>query len=208
MADNPITDNPINNAFSQRPVSAFHFRVSLVDITGAASMVGPGIMGTKFSNVSGLSVKADFKEDTPVSETDGPEVFIEKIKYTPITLERGLSSDITPFTIWCTQVFSNFARSHKSIKDAQFSSDFGSNMNMKKPLQGASAIAKNLVISLLSEKGLPLIAWGISNAVPIEWNISEFNANESRYVKETILLKHKGFEMIPIMGANVVSGVL
>ncbi|GAA0191308.1 hypothetical protein GCM10009122_53690 [Fulvivirga kasyanovii] len=195
-----MADNPLSNFLDQRPVTGLHFRVSLADMAGAASMLAGGVAGTKFSKVSGLKVYASINEKE-VSKSDGPETFIEDIRYDDIVLERGLTSEPTPFTIWCMQVFSEFARSKGSKDGAAATGSFAANMTSMK---GMASVVKNLVITLMNEKGMPLVAWGVKDAVPISWDVSPFDAMTNSYVNETIKLKHKGFEIIPIPGAGMI----
>ncbi|MBL6445827.1 phage tail protein [Fulvivirga sp. 29W222] len=195
-----MADNPLSNLLDQRPVTGLHFRVSLADMAGAASMLAGGVAGTKFSKVSGLKVYASINEES-ISKSDGPETFIEDIRYDDIILERGLTSDPTPFMLWCMQVFSEFARSKGATSGAAATGSLAGNM---KGWSGMTSVVKNLVITLMNEKSIPLIAWGIKDAVPISWDVSPLDAMTNSYVTETIKLRHKGFEILPIPGADMI----
>lgn len=197
-----MADNPLSDVFAQRPITGLHFRVSLADMAGAASMATGGVGGTKFSKVSGLKVYAFTKQEEgeAVAKSEGVETFIDDIRYDNIRLERGLTSEPTPFTLWCMQVFQEFAQSKDSKAKPEPTGSFGANMTSGK---GLFSIVKNLVITLMNEKGIPLMAWAVRDAVPLSWEVSDFNAMQTNYVTETIILRHKGFEIVPIPGAGM-----
>ena len=52
---------------------------------------------------------------------------------------------------------------------------------------------KTINVFLLDEKHEPLQSWNIKNAYPIKWNVSDFNAEESKIVIETLELTYNYF---------------
>ena len=195
-----MADNPINSLLDQRPITGLHFRVSIADMAGAASMLTGGIGGTKFSSIQGLSVTAITVKDESQPKDEEPH-FINKIEYGNLTLTRGVTPDITAFTIWCTQIFTQFAKSQTNPLDL---ASKGTSSFASKALGGMTAKVKNLVITLMNEKGIPIMAWAVKEAVPISWSFNGFDAMTPKVLMEEIVLKHKGFEVIPIVGADLI----
>ena len=56
----------------------------------------------------------------------------------------------------------------------------------------------NILITLLNEMHLPISAWYVVNAYPIKWSVSNFNAQESSAVIETIQFEYNYFKTIRI----------
>jgi phage tail-like protein len=126
---------------------------------------------TKFQSVTGLKATI---ETEPYSE-GGQNKFKHNLPtrsgYQDLVLKRGLTSDISALSMWCNQ----------AIEDFVF-------------------YPANLVVSLLNEKGVPVKAWYVSHAIPLSYEFSDFNAEESKIVIETITLKYNFFKEIPIPG--------
>ena len=57
---------------------------------------------------------------------------------------------------------------------------------------------KNLIISLLNEKGNPLKVWYVSHAIPLSYEFSDFDAEQNKIVIETITLKYNFFKELPV----------
>lgn len=56
----------------------------------------------------------------------------------------------------------------------------------------------NVTIALLNDLHIPISAWYVVNAYPVEWSVSGFNANENSVVMETIKLKYNHFMTLAI----------
>ena len=54
----------------------------------------------------------------------------------------------------------------------------------------------NLTISLLNEEHAPVYMWRVYNSIPIKWELSSFNANNSEVVVETLVLSCAYFSAI------------
>ena len=62
---------------------------------------------------------------------------------------------------------------------------------------------QNLNIQLLNSKHDIISAWRVENALPVGWNIDEFNAGESKVLIETMTLKYDFFEVVNSKGKLV-----
>jgi phage tail-like protein len=51
------------------------------------------------------------------------------------------------------------------------------------------------VVTLLNEKNTPLQTYNIVNAWPKKWSVSDFNAQESKIVVETMELSYQYFKV-------------
>jgi phage tail-like protein len=54
----------------------------------------------------------------------------------------------------------------------------------------------NIIIKLLNEKHEPLLTWNIVHAYPVKWSVSDFNAEESKLVIETLELNYNYFKVL------------
>lgn len=52
----------------------------------------------------------------------------------------------------------------------------------------------NLLITLLNNRHLPVAVWHVFNAYPTKWSISEFNAEQSTVVLETLELTYQYYQ--------------
>jgi phage tail-like protein len=53
--------------------------------------------------------------------------------------------------------------------------------------------AADINVILMNEKSEPLRTWKVAHAVPRKWTVSDFNANESSLVIETLELSYQYF---------------
>lgn len=124
---------------------------------------------TKFQSVSGLKVTLE----TEAYKEGGENRFKHNLPlnsgYSDLVLKRGLTSNLSGLTMWCNEALENFVFS-----------------------------PANLVISLLNENGIPVKVWYVSHAIPLSYTFSDFNAEESNIVIETITLKYNFFKELPI----------
>ena len=52
----------------------------------------------------------------------------------------------------------------------------------------------NLLVSLLDENHLPVSSWYVVNAIPIKYDLSPFNAEQSQVVIETLTLRYEYYK--------------
>ncbi len=188
------------------PVTGFHFNVLMTDLSSNQSpmdlaktmgkTLARGAISNRFTEVSGLVATA--KEFTFEVGGLNNEVVssISKIEYNNLILKRGLGNDITPFTIWCQESFSELAKKVSEKKEGVM----GKLNAVKSFVGGGEGINRDLLILLLDEKGIPSLAWTVYQAYPVKWEISPFKSMTSEFVVETFELKYKKFEMMPVPG--------
>lgn len=54
----------------------------------------------------------------------------------------------------------------------------------------------NVLISLMNDSHVPLNSWYVVNAIPIKWEVSSFNAEQSSAVIETLTLSYRYYKVI------------
>ena len=119
-----------------------------------------------FQEVSGLTVDLDSEEIVEGGENRFVHRLPKRTKYGELTLKRGLVTDSEVFK-WCTNAIENF---------------------VFKPV--------DVNVSLLNEEHQSLVSWEVINAVPRQWSVSDFNANENTLVMETLKLDYQYFRIL------------
>lgn len=120
----------------------------------------------QFQSVSGLSVELDSEEIAEGGENRFKHSVPGRPKYPNLVLKRGLNVD-SALIDWCKNAIENFTFSPKDV-----------------------------IIKLLNKENDPLVTWNIVNAYPVKWSVSDFNAEESKLVIETIELKYSYFNTL------------
>lgn len=69
---------------------------------------------------------------------------------------------------------------------------------VREAVENLNIYPTNVIISLLNETHIPIAAWYVVNAYPLKWSISNFNAQESSVVVETIQFEYNYFKSIRI----------
>ena len=64
----------------------------------------------------------------------------------------------------------------------------------------------NIIISLLNENHVPIQSWYVVNAIPKKWSVSNFNAERSEIVIESITLSYQYFNIISVDPIGSVGG--
>jgi phage tail-like protein len=124
---------------------------------------------TKFQSVSGLKVTMETEPYTEGGQNRFKHNFPVRTGYQDLVLKRSLTSDLSALTMWCNQALESFV-----------------------------FYPANIAISLLNENGNPIKAWYVSHAIPISYEYSDFSAEESKIVIETITLRYNFFKELPI----------
>ena len=57
---------------------------------------------------------------------------------------------------------------------------------------------KNVIITLLNDKHLPVTVWQVFNAYPVKWSCTDFDAEQNTLVIETIELSYQHFQQVGI----------
>jgi phage tail-like protein len=155
---------------SNIPPPAFCFKVEFLDLP-------KGTIDTYFQEVSGLSWEVE-TEDLPVGGINDYAIRLpRRIKYPNLVLKRGYITD-SPLFDWMESAIENYFVSNAN--------PFGAAKTVINAAQGAIGVTTDIVISLMNESRDPILRWKVSNAYPLKWNLSSFNAMENKYVVETI----------------------
>jgi len=119
-----------------------------------------------FQDVSGITMELQTEDVVEGGENRFTQKLPTRANYTPLVLKRGLAVNST-LTNWCRDAIENF-----SIQPT------------------------NIVVALLNEKKEPLIAYRFLNAYPVKWSITNFNAEASSIVIESLELYYQFFKII------------
>ncbi|MEO1517071.1 MAG: phage tail protein [Bacteroidota bacterium] len=122
----------------------------------------------RFQQVNGLSVTVETEEYAEGGENRFIHHLPKRTKYADLSLSRGMFVG-SGIIDWCRDAIENF--------------EF-------QPI--------NITISLLNESHEPLSAWYVVGAFPLEWSVSDFNAEESKLVIEQIKLKYRYFNTLTV----------
>lgn len=119
-----------------------------------------------FQDVSGISMELQSEDIVEGGENRFTQKLPLRANYSPLVLKRGLAVD-SKLTDWARDAIENL-----SIRPA------------------------SVLVALLNEKQEPLVAYRFLNAYPLKWNISNFNAESSNIVIESLELYYQYFKII------------
>ena len=125
---------------------------------------------TKFQSVSGLKSTMEFDTITEGGQNQFKIALPKQNSFENLVLKRGLTKEISGLRLWVNNALNNMVF-HPA----------------------------NIVVSLLNEEHDPVKVWYISQAIPLSLDISDFNAEESQLVIETLSLKYQFFKEIPVL---------
>ena len=118
-----------------------------------------------FQSVSGLSAELEIEDIREGGENRFQHKLPVKTRYQKLVLKRGLVAG-SDLAKWCRE----------AVED----------MNIK---------PTNITISLLNENHEPLMTWNVVHAYPVKWAVSDFNAEQSNIVIETLELVYNYFNI-------------
>jgi phage tail-like protein len=119
----------------------------------------------RFQAVSGLSVEYDYESFKEGGENRFEHKLPVRTKYADMVLKRGMLTDSNVIN-WFLAAF----------RDREFS-------------------ATDINVTLMNEAGDPLRTWKVAHAIPKKWLVSDFNANESSVVIETMEITYRYFSI-------------
>lgn len=122
----------------------------------------PKINDTGFLEVSGLKEELEITTLEEGGENDFLHQVPKKVKHGNLVLKRALEGLDNPLETWI-----------KETIDAGFAKRI---------------IPRNVVVMLLDANGKALRCWWCSNAYPVKWEVSAFNAQDNKLVIETLEL--------------------
>ena len=118
----------------------------------------------QFQSVSGLTATLDTEDVAEGGENRFKHKLPLRTGYSNLVLKRGLAVK-SDLIKWCRE----------AIED----------LNIK-PV--------NVIVKLLNEKHEPLMTWNVVHAYPVKWEVSGFDAEESKLVIESIELVYNYFK--------------
>jgi phage tail-like protein len=121
---------------------------------------------TLFQGVSGLESKFSTESYREGGQNHFQHTLPSLTEYSNLILKRGFLKD-SSLIKWCEDAF-----------------------------QLLAIEPKNIVIKLLNRDHKPLVTWNVVNAWPLSWSISEFDAQQSTLVIETLELHYDYFTII------------
>jgi phage tail-like protein len=122
---------------------------------------GKGDADSNFQEVSGLTAEIEVEKYQEGGENGFQHNLPKPAKFPNLVLKRGLLTDSKMIT-WLKDAIENF-----------------------------KFAPKNVTVTLMNQKGEPLVAWEFIGAYPIKWDISAFNSMDNSIVSETIELVFK-----------------
>ncbi len=122
----------------------------------------------RFQEVSGLDVEMEMETFTEGGQNRFSWQLPKRTRYSDLVLKRGMFMG-SGIILWCQDAFENFVFE-----------------------------PTNITIALLNDSHVPIQAWYIVNAIPKKWSISNFNAEESSVVVESITLSYQFFNVISV----------
>lgn len=121
----------------------------------------PSPLDFAFQRISGLSRELHVTPYSEGGENIRNNYFAEKISHGSLVLERGVMT-VTPLT----GIFEHIMR-------------------------GGQLIYADVVILLLGEHSLPVASWTLSNALPVRWQMGDFDASASKVLINTLELRYQ-----------------
>ncbi|MBN2486388.1 MAG: phage tail protein [Bacteroidales bacterium] len=128
----------------------------------------PGIPDIGFQSVSGISSEISIEEYHEGGENRFKHKFPNPITYQNLILKRGML------------IGSQLMQWYKdSVESYSFS-------------------ANDITVILLNGDHIPLQAWNFIKAFPVKWNITDFNAEQSSIVIESVEFAYQYFRRIDV----------
>ncbi|MCA6220841.1 phage tail protein [Photorhabdus antumapuensis] len=128
----------------------------------------PSPLDIAFQRISGLNRELQTTQHSQGGENARNVWLAEKIQHGSLVLERGVMT-ITPLTLVFDRV-----------------------------LRGEKAVYADVVIMLLNEHSLPVASWTVSNALPVRWSTSDFDANSSTVLVSSLELRYQDMRWLGV----------
>lgn len=117
----------------------------------------------RFKEVSGLDGQLELSPVGDLGQGNSSRQLPNKTKYQNLVLKRGMS---------------NFSTLRMEIQSS---------------LANSRGVARNVLLSILDENGLPVSSWLFSEAYPVRWSLSSLDASSSQVIIETMELTYSKF---------------
>lgn len=133
---------------------------------------------TRFQEVTGLTSDVSLDTYNEGGENRFSHRLPGRASYTDLVLKRGMSA-ATGLTAWCQDGIVNF-----------------------------NYQPTNILITLLNEQHLPAASWYVINAIPIKYDISGLNAEQSQIMIESMTLRYEYYKILDLPASPVSSSAL
>jgi len=148
------------------PPAAFHFDVTVLGSATPLAMLTR--IDASFQEVTGIQAQFDVEDETEGGENRFIHHLPKAAKYSNLVLKRGVVTEDSFLAEWVGETI-------------------GSKLSL--PI-----VPQNLLVSLLSKNGYPMIAWLFVNAYPLRWEVSAMNATDNKLLTETLEFSYNYFE--------------
>jgi phage tail-like protein len=142
----------------------FHFKVEFQGIETKQN-------DHQFQSVSGLSIDLETEEIAEGGENRFKHKIPVRTKFPNLVLKRGMLLD-SGVIKWCKNALENFVFEPIDIT-----------VSLLEKSSGESS----------ESDSVPLQSWNIVHAYPVKWNVSDLNAEENKYVIETLEISYNYF---------------
>lgn len=133
----------------------------------------------RFQEVTGLTTDVNLETYNEGGENRFVHRLPGRTRYADLVLKRGMTL-VSGVAAWCLDAVENF-----------------------------NYQPTNLLVSLLNEEHLPVSSWYVVNAIPISYQISGLNAEQSQVVIESMTLRYEYYRTLNLSGAiNAVGSLL
>ena len=152
------------------PPGKFYFTLNVLgSLTAATLLTG---IDASFQEISGIEAEFGVEEVAEGGENRFVHRLPKHTRYPPLVLKRGIVTRDSALGEWVSVTI-------------------GSSLSL--PL-----LPQALLVTLLNESGIPLIAWGFSNAYPLKWRTASLNSMENDILTETLEFSYSYFERITL----------
>lgn len=166
---------------NRHPPVSFYFTVTILGL-GAGT-------DTSFSEVQGLGMERPMLEVKEGGENRFTHRLPERAKFGNLILKRGVLLPVSGLAVWCK---------------AMLESDLD-HPDLPGDLLDTPILTQDVIVSLLTADGLPLMFWHFVNAWPVKWEVSNLSADKNELAIETIELAYQYFTKLPGPGALIPS---
>jgi phage tail-like protein len=139
-----------------------------------------------FQEVGGLSWELEMEEVGSGGINDYIPRVPRRIRYPNLVLKRALYRN-SPLVTWMSDTIQSYFVSPANPE--------GMITNISNIVQGGGKTA-DIFITLTDSEGNPIIKWEVTQAFPLKWNVSPFNAMESKFVMETLEFGYQSFRRV------------
>lgn len=129
-----------------------------------------------FQTVGGLDVSMGTETYNEGGENRFTHTLPTRQSFPNVVMKRALKPIPSPLANWCLDSMNNL-----------------------------HIVPVDLTISLLGPEHVPLRVWTVIGAYPVKWSVSEFNAEQSQLVLETLELKYRYFQQVmpPVVSIDI-----